>query len=558
MTDWTEAPPPSPGRWIVIGGALSLLAAALGASHLPSVAEAAARDASGVTAIPLVAANTTLLYMTASLPLLVESVRRRPSVARLAAFLLLVPALTVLPPLYPRLFPETAFASAFSADIDDYVRGPVRDVRIEAAGADCSDICQVLLLSGMSTVTVAGAGAERTYEMASDDRCDLPSDLTAPISAYARAALLSGRCFPAAASGTQAPAPDATIQIREERLPGSAGLVDDLLSPFGGITRREMLTVTEHGAEADLVRTRATSVDVAYPSFPATVGFADCGPGCAGRPALVKDTATIGAFDREMAVLDAFRLTKPDLSTDRTYSEIVEGMLDASGDAVLTRVQHSIIDDWTRIEHQSPERRDAILLRLVEDQRVVRFDSLARLLAREEFLDRHVGKLVAQMAVRGAASNYSRVIGNVLGRRDLSLVRPYARQLVPVIEASDWSTPFPLARHAGRLGVDTSGLIARRLADPATVDLAVRAACLADASVGEALVPALLDTLSDVEAIRDGRTAEIAVRALSRFGHLSEAKALYQKRMDSVGGRVIADVDPWGIDDLSDYCRSED
>ena len=167
-----------------------------------------------------------------------------------------------------------------------------------------------------------------------------------------------------------------------------------------------------------------------------------------------------------------------------------------------------------------------MLKRLVGDRRVSPF-GIAEVVSRyPDFATDHLDLLLDQMETRGANSDFTNVMGAVMARLDIDKLRSRRDRILPLIRNNDWTRQSQrgIGLLSGRLGIDTTDLILQRLRQRATAGTAAVAACMADAAVGQQLVPALLDYLR--ESTARGFPDRYAMKALTRFGHLEAIKEI--------------------------------
>ncbi len=141
------------------------------------------------------------------------------------------------------------------------------------------------------------------------------------------------------------------------------------------------------------------------------------------------------------------------------------------------------------------------------------------------------------MEARGANSQFSNVIGAIIPQLDNALVRTRRERIVALMEADAWTWSWGIGIASGRLGLDTTSLIAGRLGRKASAQTAALAACTADEPIGRALVPSLLEHLRALPVSEEfpDNAARDAVKALARFGHFEEAKEIYLARFPKTG-----------------------
>jgi hypothetical protein len=209
-------------------------------------------------------------------------------------------------------------------------------------------------------------------------------------------------------------------------------------------------------------------------------------------------------------------------------------VLDHSGKS-LTQNQNDIISEWvTSFPSCKPwtcpplaREDEEILTRLIGDRRIDSFFGIAEVSSRNsDFATHHPDLLLDEMVARGANSGFSDVMGAVIARLDAGKLRARRDLILPRIRSSYWTRgarePRGIGILAGRLGIDTSDLIAERLKRRESAETAAVAACMADIEVGQKLVPALKDYLHTTTD--RGFPDRYTIKALIRFGHYEEVK----------------------------------
>ena len=177
-------------------------------------------------------------------------------------------------------------------------------------------------------------------------------------------------------------------------------------------------------------------------------------------------------------------------------------------------------------------------MRIIKDRRITEFVFVGMVFQRNRRLvGDNLDLFLDEMEARGANSPFSNTIGAIIAQLDSALVRTRRERILTQIEANAWTWSRGIGIASGRLGLDTTSLIAGRLGRKASAETAALAACTADEAIGRALVPSLLEYLRALpvsEQFPDNATRD-AVKALARFGYFEEAKETYLARFPKTG-----------------------
>jgi hypothetical protein len=423
------------------------------------------------------------------------------------------------------------------------------------AHTPCDALCQRLLLSGeVALVRVARASgrspnarvSRHDYVMERRPVCPEAFGEGVVMLSESKDALASGNCFVPRPAGAAPVAARITITEKSARNP--ANLIEDLAAVSGTIRSVRALEIQAAAAEGWSRRLRRTQVEYSYWAAPFHLWYAQCYGMCMGRPVFGRTQRTLNAFDTVEAALQALGLDSVPRPGPLGPTDRVIAMLDHAGES-FTRNQEQIITDWaTAMRGFGPQPvaftdKDAELtLRLVQDRRLTNFVFVGELIGRyRQLLRDNLDLFLAEMEARGANSEFTNRFGALMARLDPADIVPRRERVLVLIRANDWKWSHGIGILSGRLGVDTTALIAERLKRSASAESAALAACLADEPIGRALVPHLLAYLRD-RPTSDGfpdNASRTAVKALARFGEFDAARELFLTRFAKLGAHSL-------------------
>jgi hypothetical protein len=350
---------------------------------------------------------------------------------------------------------------------------------------------------------------------------------------------------------------DTRIVIQKTTTPQPQNLLQDIAAVTGAVNELQTLEISTAVSGQWTTRLRKTQASFLLWRMPTMVVFAGCSGICIGHPILAKTDDVLYPFDPVQTALDALQIKKrePEKVLDATSRVLT--MLDHAGDT-LTENQRLLINDWAKsgpcsLKGCAPaQARDLDLLQqLIKDRRVTDFGFVGDVVARNrDFAVANLDLLLDEMAARGASSQFSNKIGAIVATLDNDLLRARRERVLALIDANGWRWSWGIGIVSGRLGVDTTAMISRRLRDPASAPTAALAACTADESIGRALVPDLLAYLNALPISNNGPDTAVldVVKSLARFGHFDDAKAIYLARFPKLSlprenfSAVVTDV----------------
>jgi hypothetical protein len=507
--------------------------------------------------------NTVLLYLVAAMPALLawQAAPRNWALIGLAACI--VPLVAFVPPNLSERLARQKAERLLADDVAGSLAAPPRSVEIVAgrgsyvagpsqpiAAAPCDALCQRLLMSRevalvrvtrLSDRSANPRRAQQDYVIEQGGHCPQAFADGVEMLPETKDALASGTCF---VPRTADAAPVAArITITEQSAPNPKDLSEELAAASGTIRLVRTLEVEEATPAGWSRKLRRTQVEYSHWAAPLHLFYAQCHGMCMGRPVIGRRQRTLNAFDSVQVALQALRIDgapPPPLGP----SDRVIAMLDHAGEA-LTPNQEQLITDWAAaMRGFGPQKvaftdKDAQLtLRLAQDRRVANFVFVGEVIARHRDLLRdHLDLFLGEMEARGANSQFTNRIGAIIPRLDLADILSRRDRILALVRANDWKWSHGLGNLAGRLGVDTTELIAERLTLPESAESAALAACLADEPIGRAMVPHLLAYLRE-RPVTDrfpDQASRIAVKALARFGAFDAASELFLARFPKMG-----------------------
>jgi hypothetical protein len=507
--------------------------------------------------LPLLYANTALVYLSATAPALIL-IRRTPRnwwVIALAA--IPIPVVAIGLPLATEVL--TAFnarhylADDVSGDFAEapksielvsnaeYYAGPESPLK----NAACDRLCQRLLLSrNVEIVRVTRVSTDRfaraaglDYVLEQRDNCPDAFGQGEPMLPETKDAMVSGTCFI-----SRRPGPEpmlARIEISSTKFRTPQDLGQDFARAFDAIGLIQVLKISEASAGGWSLKLQKTQVNFSHWMIPLNLFYAPCHGLCMGHPVFMRTERTLNAFDMDAVTLRTLRIE------DRKPNELfglagrVAAMLDRAGED-LTDNQKQLVTDWiVSLQCRNGNcplvaGKDAeVLLKLVQDRRVKDFRLMDGVIRRSrDVVADHLDLFLDQMEARRADSYFSGVVGEVIARLDGKYLYPRGGRILTLIMNSDWRWVGSIGAASGRLGIDTTQLISERLRWLEEHKTAALAACRADVAIGERLVPAMLDYLRARPVSNDAldQAARYVTKGLARFGHAEEAKQILLDR----------------------------
>jgi hypothetical protein len=354
--------------------------------------------------------------------------------------------------------------------------------------------------------------------------------------------LVSGTCFIARASDATAMA--ARIERRKSSISDPQNLAEDLAAVAGAVREIQLLEISTADAAGWSRRLRQTQVKYTHWAMPLFIWYAPCHGMCMGRPVFGRTERILNPFDPDALALQTLAVD-PSEPTDRlSPAARVMVMLDGAGEA-LTANQTQLVREWSTSMPCAYQAcppiaglDEQVAMRLVKDRRVTDFVFIGNVFQRNHRLVAdNLDLLLDEMEGRGANSQFSNVIGAIIPLIDNAIVRDRRDRILALIKANEWNWSRGIGIVSGRLGLDTTALITERLERKTSAQTAALAACIADETVGRALVPSLLAHLRALpvsERFPDNADRD-AVKALARFGHFDEAKEIYLSRFPKSG-----------------------
>jgi hypothetical protein len=516
---------------------------------------------------PLLFLNTVFLYVVAALPLffmLRKVPFPRPAVVLAAASL--IPAVAFIPPGLTKVLATWQMQQYRKDDMSAALAEAPKAVEIAGAqryyggpnstlkNAPCETLCQSLLLSRSVDLVRVTRGpavgpipsAQLDYRIEQRPNCSNAFGDDTTVLPRTKEAVAAGVCFVAQASDS-APV-NTRIVLRHESKRPPQNLAGDLRAGAGAVSEIRSFEIQTPGAAGWTPKVRQTQIKYLYLQFPTMIFFARCPGLCIGDPVFVRTEGVLNSFDFDRAVLDVLRVKEAPAQAIDWLARVV-GVLDNPGEA-LNEDQRWIINDWAKGLLQcarngcaaASEREREVLLRLIRDRRVTDFVFVGEVIARNPSLVvSNLDLFIDEMEGRGINSPLSGQIGAIIASLDVGQLLHRRDRVLALIEASDWKWPRGIGMISGRLGADTTHLIARHLNDPASAETALLAACTADEAVGRQLVPDLLAYLRALPASDDipRGAARDAVKSLARFGHFEEAKEIFLARYPKFGKRSL-------------------
>lgn len=495
---------------------------------------------------PLYSLNTVFLYLLAASPALACVIKRPRYWGFAACAAVLIPIVAVVPPMISE---RQSFAHAEQILNDDINAGLSETPKsIELIGdarkyfgrrtllgdAPCEELCQRLLLSRqVDLVRVKPDDAARAVhgmDYVLEKRPKLCPDAFEDGVAMlqeTRDAIVSGTCFVAQEPGPGAASIAARVEIRKRRIQAPQDLVADLSRVAVTGLQTLKISVAEPGGWS--LTLKKTEVTFSHWAMPLFLAPAECinGDICSHRPVFGSVVHTLNGFEPNALALRTLGIKQLDASRRLSPAARVMAMLDRTG-SYFASAEKGLVTAWVKsvsCETAPCEpvkgEDEAVLQRLLTDPRTSYF--LGQILSHEpRFVTANLDSVLGEMTRSGANGPFSSAVGATVARLDIEKLRARRDRIMPLIRDNDWKSARGIGILAGRLGVDTSDLISERLGRRESAATAAAAACMADVTVGQKLVPALLDHLRMTTA--SGSPDRSAISALIRFGHFEEIK----------------------------------
>jgi hypothetical protein len=513
---------------------------------------------------PLAFLNTVLLYLLAASPALL-CLRTKPyNWGIVAGAAVLIPIVAVVPPLISQSLTFRHAERLLADDINTGVPEPPKSIELIAKArpytgrrsplgdTPCEALCQRLLLSRqVDLVRVQPDDAPRAIDgldYVLEPRASCPDAFaeTAVLLPETRDAVISGTCFVAQEPG---PAPMAArIEIRKTSFPSPQNLLENLSRMADVVRGLQVLKISVAEPGGWSLKLKKTEVIFSHWTMPLRLHLAERG----GRPVFGSVVGTLNAFDPDELALRTLGIKEVDPANRLSPAARVMAMLDRTG-SFFALDEKRIVADWVNsvsCRHQAcgpvAGADEAVLQRLLKDSRTTYF--FGQEISRHPgFVTDNFDVVLDRMTASGANSLFSNAVGAAVARLDIEKLRARRDRIMPLIRDNDWKLPQGIGIVSGRLGVDTADLISERLARPASAETAAMAACMADVTIGQQLVPALLAYLRAPDGNRVDHASRDVIIALARFGHLDEVKELARARYRELAeqylrGRSAADM----------------
>jgi hypothetical protein len=515
---------------------------------------------------PLLLLNTVLLYFVAALPAVVafRSVPRNWAMIGLAACV--VPVVAFGPPFLSERLAIARAERLLAGDVAGTFAETPRLVEIVAyqpgvtggylplVHTPCDELCQRLLLSGEVELVRVTRGfypnpkprqGQYDYVIERRDSCPDAFDRDRMLP-ETKDAIASGTCFvPRASDSTKV---TARITVTEKSARNPRNLMEDIAAASGILRTVRTLEIHAASGETGSLKLRRTQVDYSYWTAPFHLYYAHCGGMCMGRPVFGRTQRTLGAFDTVAVALRALRLDGRPRQAPLAPADRVIAMLDHASES-FTSNQEQLITDWTTglrgggTQAVAFSEKDAqLILRLAQDRRLTNFVFVAEVIARHRNLLRdNLDLFLDEMEARGADSEFSNRIGAIIPNLHLADIMPRRDRILALIRGNEWKWSRGIGILSGRLGTDTTALIAERLRLPASAETAALAACLADEPIGRAVVPDLIAYLGRLPITNrfPDNASRTVVKALARFGEFDAARELFLARFPKSGAHSL-------------------
>jgi hypothetical protein len=517
-------------RFLIIYAAVALIGAILVSA--PAVAVILLLFSFGLAA-PLLLIPTVWVYLTVLWPAVFARSAGLPRVVCVALGVACVGALAVVPPLLAPRVARLDGASILADDVAGKLPTPPKAIEFEKTGpfyggpndplrdAACDKVCQTLLLSrevdSVRVHAVLGGDTSRTsvaivysyQERPSCPKAFADADAALPAT---QAAATRGRCIVPNVGGAWSAG--VKFGTREDRNGWRSS--QPFLHRTDGLTRYALHVVD---AGTSRLVARATELRTRALTTPLYVGYADS-YGMELRPGWGREKLTLNASD-PVHVLRAFtglRIEMPSEEPPEPALQMVERILSSGGDEPLGPELMAVINKHLDTLRGRPLTRDdvALLERLVANKRVTDHFRLYTVLERHpEAAAGMIGDILDRLAKpvpESAGHNHSHLAW-VLARAPIESLKPHAARILATAETSSEWHLSPLLRVAGRLDVDATDLLARRMAAKSSTvrGAAVYGACTADERWASKLLPAVEGILGQYRGRSYGGNDDLVV-----------------------------------------------
>jgi hypothetical protein len=512
--------------------------------------------------IPLLLANTLLLYSFALLPLEIWRLTLPRRWSTLPLYVLPVALLAVAPGQLSKLHADASAQIDTRDDVFNTFPEPPRVIEIASSGsaqgrpqpayvhAPCDETCQRLLFSETTRkVRITKTEDNRrttsvTYSVEQRDHCPEAFGPNTTISPAVRQRIAAGTCVLATVDD-KAPA-DALVTLTTWHA-NSRALSP--IAPSRKLQTRQIAIVRNTGGSPVLVR-RQTEVKIETLTTPFIMWFENSKGMDWGPPGPARWDIVYGAFDVIDVLARTFGAGAPAVPPLPQIDNraLVERALSRPADdrSPMTVETISLMDDYLLEIAKQPRLEAAdvdLVRRLIADPRV---ENLAR--GTITLFGRHpntaeslIPEILNRIAipVPEARGHYHSALSYALLSVPTDKLRPHSAQIFQILrDESNWHVSGLLLR-VGELDGDAVGLITERLrAKSDTVrKAAVQAACRADPSLDEKLKPILVNLLQGRAGglIRTDDFQQAVFLALTRHGGKSEAfQIINEQSPDSV------------------------
>ncbi len=515
-------------------------------------------------AFPLALLPAVAVYLTALWPaVLVWRDGHRALAAMIAAAALAITA--IAPGLLAAVLAKSEAAAILAGDVEGRLPSAPRAIEIETAAsfsggsdeplrkAPCNETCQTLLLGRdvdavrIRTVTGGRRAKVQTIVYSYEERPACPKAFADAKTALpaTQVAAAHGRCLVPTINGDWTPVVRLVIAKQRKGWKSRA----PLLYTDGDRTRYE-LQVAE-GASWRVV-SRATELRTKALMIPLVLGFPNS-YGLELRSGWERTTLVFGATDAA-AILRAsagYRVALPEPPPPEPIHKTIDRILSAGGDEPLGPELMAVINhhlDTLRGQQRELSPQDvALLQRLLANKRVVDHFHVSEALRRHpEVAAPVIGDILDRLEkpVSEAHGHNHSHLAWIVARAPIESVRPYGQRILKIADMSDQWHLAPLLRIAGRLDVDGSDLLRRRLkaASRSVREAAVVGVCAADQPWATALAPAVEGILDYYRGKRWGGNGDliVALKIMKRNERDAEVEAFLRTLPENDARRIKA------------------
>lgn len=526
----------------------------------------------GPVALPLLFVPTVAVYLTVLWPaVLVWSMGLRVTAAGLAVVTLAIAA--VGPGLLARRLAERDAKLVLATDINGRLSSPPRAIEFEVPptpfadrfkplrNAPCDEACQILLLGReVDAVRVRGVWPKTRHSLSPvvytyQERPSCPKAFDEGKTALpvTQIAASQGRCIVPIVDGEWAPGIKFIVSKESEGWTSS----EPLLHTAGDLTRYELWTA--EGQDWRIV-SRTTELRTKVLSIPLLFSYWQNLQLGGERRKLVFGATNAAEVLRAAA---GYRLTMPDPGPAEPIQQTIDRILSSGGDEPLGPELMAVIDqhlDTLRSKRELPPDDIALLHRLLSNKRVVELFHYYQVIQRRPGL---AAPLIGEMLNRlekpddGKGFNHSFLTWMVV-RAPIESVKPHGARVVRIAEKSDRWEFAPLLRVVGRLDVDGSDLLARRLKAPSheVREAAAVGVCAADQPWAVDLLPAVEGILEYYRQKRSGGNGDliVALKIMKRRGRDAEVDNFLRTLPDTDARLIRASLTRAPRQDIADDC----